>query len=237
MSFRNAVAALAVCLLVSSAAICRADTIIKLNLGGVGPDVGMNPAGQFATSSDGDVATTGDQDTAIEFTSFLDPLPDINPSVASFTLTGLTASGPAQQLGNLAIQNFTGGQYNLFDPANNLILSAPLSTSVLTGGIGPAGTGALFTTSSNSPTGGSLAPFIAPGTLSMSISLINVNGGAGFAVSSNVLQAFVADASVLISATPTGPNAPEPAAMGLLAAGGLLALAGKRMKHRTLINR
>src|SRR5262249_38269390 len=133
--------------------------------------------------------------------------------------------------------NFTGGQYNLYDPSNNLLLSAPLGSSVLTGTIGPGGTGALFTTTTSSPTGGSLAPFIDPGSLSMSISLINVNGGAGFAVSGNLLQAFVADASVLISATPSGPNAPEPGTLGLLAAGGLFALVGKRMKRRTLINR
>src|SRR5262245_44608967 len=137
MSFRFAVRALSVCLLVGVSAICRADTIIKLNLGGVGPDVGMNPGGQFSTSSDGNGATSGDQNTSIEFTSFLDLLPDINTSVASFTLTGLTATGPAQQLGNLAIQNFTGGQYNLYDPSNILLLSAPLGSSVLTGGIGP----------------------------------------------------------------------------------------------------
>ena len=58
-----------ICLVVTSA---PANTIIKLNLGGVGPDIGMNGNGQLATVNDGIAGTTGDQNTNIEYTDFLD---------------------------------------------------------------------------------------------------------------------------------------------------------------------
>src|SRR6476620_2367462 len=78
----------------------HASTIIKLNLGGVGPDLGLGapaalPPGILGTVSDGVGATTGDQNTAIEFTSFLDFIPDINTNTGSFTLSNLQEVGPA----------------------------------------------------------------------------------------------------------------------------------------------
>jgi len=228
MSYRLAVGvALSICLLGSSAAICRAGTIIKLNLGGVGPDLGMNAGGILSTTDDGDVGTVGLQDTAIEFTGFLDPIPDINTPSGSFTLTGLNASGPVQQIGTLAIQNFAGGQFDLYDPSNNLLLSGNLTSSVLSGAIGPPGTGAVFTTAPVFPAGGSLAPLVA--SLSLSISMINVNGGSGLAVSGNTLQPFLADASSLIAGDPR-ENSPEPSTFALLAlgAGGIFIKFGVR---------
>jgi hypothetical protein len=230
MSVRIVVRLLAICVLLCLAAVAQANsTIIKLNLGAVGPDLGMNPAGQLSTNSDGDATTSGDQDTAIEFTGFLEPIPDINSPTASFTLSGLMAAGPAQVVGSLAIQSFASGQFNLYDPSNNLLLSAPLNGSVLTGGIGPPGTGALFTTGLSSPSGGSLAPYIAAGSLSLSVSMININGGGGLAVLPNgVLQSFLADASVLIAANPSEVVVPEPTSIALLSLGSLGLLARRR---------
>jgi hypothetical protein len=195
----------------------QASTIIKLDLGGVGPDVGLSPAGGvMSTVSDGDGSTIGDQDTAVTYTSFLNFLPNITTPIASFTLNGLVASGPAQQFGSLAIQNFTGGLLDLYDPANNLLLAAPLGANTLTGVVGPPGTASLFTTTlSSGALAGSLAPLIEQGTLSLSLSLTNVNGGAGLAVVNGILQPFVADASVIIAAVP------EPSTLALLALGSL----------------
>ncbi len=49
----------------------QATTIIKLDLGGAGPDIGMNSAGQLSTIDDGDASTVGDQDTNVVFTGAL----------------------------------------------------------------------------------------------------------------------------------------------------------------------
>ena len=233
MSARTTVRLLAFCAFTSFAIAAHASTIIKLNLGSVGPDIGMT-GGQLSTVDDGIAATTGDQNTNVEFTDFLSATPDITTPIASFTLSGLTAVPPAQQLGSLAIQNFTGGQFSLYDQANNLLLSGPLTTSALTGVIGPPGTASLFTTSLTSATGGSLAPLILTGSLSLSMSMTDVNGGAGFTVSDGILQPFVADSSVLIAAD-SNP-APEPSTLALmtLGAAGLLA---RRWSDRRSIQR
>lgn len=204
-----------------------AATIIKLNLDGVSPDIAMNGAGTLGTVSDGNAATTGDQDTDVEYTSFLEPLPDILTSDASFSMAGLQTSGPAQLFGSLVVQNFSGGAISLYDPANNLLLSGTLNNSALSGVVGPPGTGGLFTTSIASVTGGSLQPYILQDTLSLSINLTDVNGGAGFGVRGETLVAFTADAFVNIGGEPDpNGNIPEPASAVLLAlaASGLLAV-------------
>src|SRR4051794_24113677 len=158
----------------------HAATIIKLNLGEIGPDVGMNGAGILSTINDGIAATTGDQNTDVEFTGFLDGNPDIVPKIASFSMHNLVEVGPANVFGSLVIQNFSGGTFQLFDPANVLLLSGQLNNSALSGVLGPPGTGALFTTTFSLVTGGTLAPFIAPNSLSLSMNMTNVNGGEGF---------------------------------------------------------
>ena len=126
----------------------NAATIIKLNLGGVGPDVAM-PAGVLGTMSDGIAVTTGDQNTDVEFTGFLDgPFPDITTTDASFSLSGLAPVGAPSVFGSLVIQSFSGGTFTLYnnDVLNTVLLTGPMTTSALTGVIGPPGTGALFTT-------------------------------------------------------------------------------------------
>lgn len=66
---------------------------------------------------------SGDQNTAIEYTDGLDFIPDINTDIASFTLGGLQEAGPAIPVGTLAIQNFAGGTFSLYDSTNTLLLS------------------------------------------------------------------------------------------------------------------
>jgi hypothetical protein len=204
-----------------------ANTIIKLDLGGVGPDIAMNGQGQLSTVDDGIAGTTGDQNTKIEFTDFLDSVSDIGTPPGSFTLNGLSVSGPTNVIGStLVIQNFTGGQFALYDPNNTLLLSGPLTSSTLTGVIGPPGTGALFTTTLASATSGSLASQILAGTLSLSLSMTTVNGGAGFATSDSILQPFQADGSINIAAEQS--VVPEPATLAMLALGGIVLLAAGR---------
>lgn len=207
----------AVCALMLAVSSSYAGTIIKLNLGGTGPDVSMNAGGLLSTTSDGNAGTTGDQNTAVEYTGFLDPSHvDINAAIASYSMSGLQAVGPPQVFGSLVIQNFNGGNFELYDPSNTLLLSGSLTSSALTGVIGPPGTGGLFTTAVSTVTGGTLAPEIVASSLTLSMNLSNINGGNGFSIGgavAPVLNPFLADASVNIS----GDQAiPEPASILLV---------------------
>jgi hypothetical protein len=210
-----------------------AGTIIKLSLGTDTPaDVEFSggSGGIFGTVDDNTAGTTGDQNTAIEFGDFLDSSQaDVVTTTASFSLDNLTASGPASTFGQLVIQNFNGGTMSLYSPANVLLLSGTLANSALTGPIGAPATGALFTTSFANVTGGTLQPLILPNTLTVSMSLSDINSGAGFSVggaTSPVLNAFRADASLNIAAEPI----PEPVALLLIAVAstGLAVLTSRR---------
>jgi hypothetical protein len=215
-------------LAISATSALEASTIIKLNLGGVGPDVAMNAQGALSTVDDAIAGTTGNQNTAIEYTGFLEPLADIDTAIASFTLSGLQTAGIAQQNGVLATQGFSGGQLSLWDSANTLLLTGVLSNSVLTGVIGPPGTAALFTTSLTSISSGTLKQYIADGSVSLSMSLTNLNGGLGLAISNSLLQSFTADATLGLAGDSSGIGAPEPSAFVLLAMGCIGLLLARR---------
>ena len=230
-TFQMFLRGLAACALIGVvASFAQAATIIKLNLGGVGPDIGMNAGGVLSTvDQTGGPPPTGDQFTAIEYTGFLNYIPDVNSNTASFSMFGLQAVGGPIQFGSLVIQNFVGGRFELYDPADNLLLSGPMANSALSGVTGPPGTGALFTTSLGNVDGGSLQGLLAPGSVSLSMNLTNVNGGNGFAVNfpPPQLAPFFADASINIAADPI----PEPASFMLLGLGSAIALACGRSRR------
>jgi hypothetical protein len=229
---------IAACALIFAAvSVTHAATIIKLNLGGVGPDVGMGPpAGQApgvlsTVDQTAGPPPTGDQLTNIEYTGFLNFIPDVNTNTASFSLNGLNAVGPANvAFAPLVAQNYVGGVFSLYDPADSLLLQGPMGNSTLTGVLGPPGTGALFTTILTTVSGGSLASLIAPGSVSLSMNMTNVNGGNGFAVAGDgpQLLPFLADAAISISADPV----PEPATLSLIGLGTIATVAFGSRRRR-----
>jgi hypothetical protein len=178
-SVRTAVSLAAAMVVFFFAPSAQAATIIKLSLGGDPAADVQYAGGIFSTKDDLDGGTTGQQDTAAEFLDFLNGQPDVATPTASYTLSGVIAIGPANNsVFPLAIQGFTGGNFSLYDPSNVLLLSGALGNSTLAGTIGAPSTAALFTTSVASVTGGTLAPLIAPNSLTLSISMTDVNSGA-----------------------------------------------------------
>lgn len=207
----------------------RAGTIIKLNMGGVGPDIGLNGGGVLSTVDDGNAGTTGDQNTAIEFTGFLSGNPQINTPTASVTISGLLVSGAAVPGPGILIQSFTGGTVSLYDPANVLLLQGQLGGSTLVGTVGPPGNGGLFSATFGNVTGGTLDPSILNNSLTLQMTLSNINGGAGlFAGPGQAAAPFLADAAVTMAADPV----PEPASLLLLVLGGASAVVASKRRRQ-----
>ena len=211
----------------------QAGTILKLSLGeDVPSDITFSGgvASVMETVDDGDAATTGDQNTAIDFTSFLEgPFADVLASTASFTMENVTASGPPTTFGPLVIQNFSGGTFSLYDASNTLLLSGTLANSAITGPIGPPATGGLMTSTFAAITGGTLQPLLFPNSLTLSMSLTDISDGTGFVVSGAAapqLDAFTADVTMNIAAQ----QIPEPAAAILLVLGAGLFAAARRSR-------
>ncbi len=211
--------------------VSQAGTIIKLSLGNTGPDVEY-VGGVFSTVDDGIVGTPGDQNTSVDFLDFLSWIPDITLPTASYTLDGVTAVGPASILfGVVVVQGFTGGDFQLYDDTNALLLDVNLTSSALTGPLGVSATGSVFSVTNGTVVGGSLAPYVLATTISMSIAMTGISGG-GLSVTplgpdTGTLNPFVADASKVIAA-----DAPEPTSFMLFALGtvGMIWLAIRRRR-------
>jgi len=212
----------AIVLALSLANCASAETILKLDLGNDSQADIQYDGANLSTKSDGVVLTTGDQNTTIDFLGFLglvapNPMPN-----ASFSLSNVAKSGSATVLvgPNLIVQSFTGGDYSIYDDNDMLLLTGALGNSSLSGPLGPPATGALFTTTLGSVTGGSLAGMIAPNSLSLSMSMTSINGGAGFSVTSDELDSFMTDVTLNIAADQRA--IPEPTSAALAMVGGLL---------------
>jgi hypothetical protein len=214
-----------------------AGTIIKLSLGDDPAADIEYTSGILSTVDDGDGSSPGDQNTAVEFLDFLSSLTNIPSADASYTLSGVTPAGPAVHVISLGtvLQPFTGGTFELWDDLGTLLLGVSLGDSELAGTVGGTATGAVFSTTFGTPlpgpAGGTLAPLIAPGTVTMSISMSHINGGAGLSITPFLapvpgielatLHDFVANVTKSIDAERL---IPEPTAALLLVLGGLIAV-------------
>jgi hypothetical protein len=218
--------------------IADAGLIIKLDLVGASEPSDPNDFGYngttLATLNDGDSSSPGDQDTAVSYMDILSGQTNLPSPQASFSLHGLTKSGPANlpPMTGLVIQNFTGGTFQLYGPgpAFSLLLQGTLSTSAIAGPIGAPATGGLFTSSFTSVTGGSLAGLLDPNNLTLSMNLNKINSGVGFVVSGGGLQSFVIDATLSVSDT-AKVGVPEPSTATLSLIVGLIAALGVPLRR------
>jgi len=216
-------------MLCGGASSAWAGTIIKLGLGGDSAQDIKFDGTTLSTETDSNPATSGDQDTNIDFADFLSGETDVLSPTASFTLSGLTPSGTPTIIGGvLVIQDFSGGTFTLYDSSNAVLLSANLGISTMAGPLGPPATGALFTTSFASLLpGGSLNSQIKPGSVTLSMSLSDISGGTGFVAPGGVFGPFNADATINIAAE----RIPEPATILMSVVGlvvGSVALKSRR---------
>ena len=206
--------------------------IIKLDLAKPpGPDLGPDivyTGAVLATPSDGNVTTTGSQDTAIVFGDFLSALP---ATTGSYSLQGLGTNGPATTVfipgPNITIvsQPLTGGTFQIYNSANVMLLDVSLasSNSVLSGTVAST-TANVISVTNATVVGGTLASQIASNSISFSISLTNISGG-GLAVGlNNVVADFTASATKEIG----GNLVPEPSAAILLVLGSLCMVLRRR---------
>jgi hypothetical protein len=210
------------------------DTVIKVDLGGTGPDVALTGA-TFGTVNDGDAGTVGDQTTGVDFVGPLSFLADIL-SGASFSLGGVNLVGsPTVFNGTNVFQATNGGNFGLWDSANTLLLSGTLAGGSIAGTIGGT-TGSFFHTTVFSYTGGSLLAYIQPTPAGLSLALSQITSGQllglqtlpceGITQCTGNLAPFTANASGLLE----GTSVPEPASMLLLVSGLFGGLVARRKR-------
>jgi hypothetical protein len=200
--------------LLFSVCASQAATIVKLDLGGVGPDLTFSggAGGLLSTIDDNPAGLTGDQATNVLFTSFLSGL---GSTTGSYSLAGATAVGAPTPLGGgVLMQNFVGGNFQIYDSFNTLLLDVNLSSSLLVGG----GNGAFFNINNGVVVGGlpAITSQLVGNSIGMSMTLTNINttpaGPPGLSVGlGGFLNSFVGDATKEI----TGTQVPEPTAFVL----------------------
>jgi hypothetical protein len=220
-------AVLFVSLLVPSA---RAGTIIKLGFGTDSlPDMQL-AEGVLSSFDDGAGATSGEQNTQVSFLGVLAGVSPVEGDRASFTLDQVTLTGEPIVIGGTVLQLTTGGEFQLYDPSNLLLLSGSLGAGTLSGPIANSATGAFLTAEFGAFTGGSLLPVLSEAGVvrsTFSIGLTNVNDGAGLGLSpdNSQLLPFSADATASI-----GGQVPEPASLVLATLAGLAVLSPRRRR-------
>lgn len=220
--------------LFASSQVAHAGTIIKLNLGGTGPDIQYTGGllGVLSTVNDG--GPYGDQATAIEYVGDLDFLADEPFAVASYSLSNVLAAGPASVINGQVGQLFNGGSFQLYDSSGDLLLDVTIGASAFSGFVGST-TGAEFSIDNGLVQGGWLAQYLVDDSITFSIALNGINGPSGlnitplgppiiappFEIIPATINAFTADASKIIG----GEVVPEPAT-GLLMVLGSIAATG-----------
>jgi hypothetical protein len=229
--------ALSVAVLLQTIPCAQAGTIIKLSLGDdaiADVEFSGGPAGVLSTADDFAFSTSGDQNTSIEFLGDFDFISDIMTGNASYSLNGITATGPAINNFGFITQFFSGGNFQIWDAANTLLLDVNLGGTVLFGQLGNSQGGAINTTFGTTTGLGLYDSLIIPNTVGMTISLASIKtiGGpnslsgtpAGPGLTN--IRPFNADASKII----TAGVIPEPTTAILLVLGAMAASLAQRRR-------
>jgi hypothetical protein len=215
-------------ILFASNQVASAATIIKLSLGAASPDLEY-VGGVFSTTDDGigGPASPGDQNTSVDFLDFLSDIPDIVTNIASYSLNGVTADGPAISFAGQITQPFLSGSFQIYDAAGALLLDVDLGSSVFNTGVA-GGTGSVFTISNGLIVDGSLQSRIVDDSISFSIGMTSIvpNSPPLFTPTSvvdpvtfGILNDFTADGSKLIAG-----EVPEPTAALLMVLAGIVGM-------------
>ena len=77
------------------------------------------------------LSSDGEQSTPVDFTGFMSLYPDITSPPASFTFSGITASGPTIDFGTSILQQFSGGTLSLYNSAHAAVALGQSSGSAL----------------------------------------------------------------------------------------------------------
>ncbi|MEZ6120914.1 MAG: PEP-CTERM sorting domain-containing protein [Pirellulaceae bacterium] len=190
--------------------------------------------GKLSTVDDLFAATVGDQNSEVTFLGVLSGAAAIEGDRASFTLSEVLLDGTPINMGNTVIQGTSGGTFAVYDGSNELMLSGTLGDGVLSGPIGGTATGGYLTTEFGVFTDGYLLDILDEENLlksSLSISLTDVNDGAGFATDANgALAEFSADATANVGAQLSVPDVPEPSSLAMIAAGLLISFGAIRRR-------
>jgi hypothetical protein len=201
----------------------QAGTIIKLGFSTDSrPDIEL-VGDTISTVNDDIGATTGDQNTELTYLGVVAGQPAIEGANASFTLDNVKLSGQPMTFGTTLLQSTSGGDFSLYDQNNVLLLGGTLGAGTLSGPVGGTATGGFLTTEFGDLTSGSLLSVVQQQSLrsTFSISLTDVNNGAGFSLTGGGdLADFEADGTANIGVQ----TVPEPASLLLLLPGLLLSL-------------
>lgn len=216
--------------LVLTRPVAASTTIMKFGFGSdPGPDIQMLD-GILSTLDDGDMSSSGSQNTGLDFVGFLSSIPSIPVAAASISIDGVTLSDDLSQVGGLFLQPTTGGSFSIWDDADMLLLSGTFGTGMLTGVVGGPATGSLISLDFGTFDGGSLASMVDVNSAALSLSFAGVNDGLGFSISGGEtprLDNFMTDSTGLIAA-----SVPEPMGASLLCASGLGLVAFCRRRLR-----
>ena len=216
------------------AAVVLMSFLCSQSFGGViGGEVIINPFANptlFPAQFDGETLSTVASSSSLDFLGIL--VPQSN-TTGIISVSDVEASGPAVSLGELVVQQTTGGGFSLTDDSNNVLLSGNFESGLLSG---TGANTANFRTDNALFNGGSLLEFVEPeGSFSLGL----VIDGPGLQVvnivnNSGELLPFAADftGQILVQGIESDGQVPEPSSVLMFSPILLMGLISRRRTRK-----